>query len=162
MTDADLFRRRSDPTDARRVFVELSPIASHAMRRYFHEIGNLQSVLSDYPGGCGNWCNSLGAPAALRGTADASPCKLPGDGWPWRNAEVLSRQKRTKVSCRALLTIYSTGSLPGNSCAGWIRHIIVCRQAYTTSAGIALPAADQLGAAIAIIADHQTLALARS
>ena len=51
MTDADLFRRRSDPTDARRVFVELSPIASHAMRRYFHEIGNLQSVLSDYPEG---------------------------------------------------------------------------------------------------------------
>jgi DNA-binding MarR family transcriptional regulator len=51
MTEADLFRRRSDPIDARRVFVELSPTASQAMRRYFHEVGDLQSVMSDYPEG---------------------------------------------------------------------------------------------------------------
>lgn len=35
MTDADLFRRRADPTDARRIFLELSPTASGAMRAYF-------------------------------------------------------------------------------------------------------------------------------
>jgi DNA-binding MarR family transcriptional regulator len=51
MTEADLFRRRSDPIDARRVFVELSPTASQAMRRYFHEVGDPQSVMSDYPEG---------------------------------------------------------------------------------------------------------------
>ena len=39
MTDADLFRRRADPNDSRRVFVELSPTASEAMRRFFKEFG---------------------------------------------------------------------------------------------------------------------------
>lgn len=47
MTDADLFRRRPDRQDARRVFVELTPLASQGMRGYFNEIGNPQSVLSD-------------------------------------------------------------------------------------------------------------------
>ena len=40
MTDAGLFMRRADPHDGRRVFVELSPKASHAMRQYFREVGN--------------------------------------------------------------------------------------------------------------------------
>ena len=39
MTDAGLFLRRADPHDGRRVFVELSPGASEAMRRYFGELG---------------------------------------------------------------------------------------------------------------------------
>lgn len=40
MTDAGLFRRRADPHDGRRVFVELSPKASQALRQYFREVGN--------------------------------------------------------------------------------------------------------------------------
>ena len=40
MTDAGLFMRRADPHDGRRVFVELSPKASQAMRQYFSEVGN--------------------------------------------------------------------------------------------------------------------------
>ena len=39
MTDAGLFVRRADPHDGRRVFVELSPGASAAMRGYFAELG---------------------------------------------------------------------------------------------------------------------------
>ena len=39
MTDAGLFVRRADPHDGRRVFVELSPQASAAMRGYFAELG---------------------------------------------------------------------------------------------------------------------------
>jgi DNA-binding MarR family transcriptional regulator len=35
MTDAGLFVRHPDPCDGRRVFVELTPKASEAMRRYF-------------------------------------------------------------------------------------------------------------------------------
>jgi DNA-binding MarR family transcriptional regulator len=38
MTDKGIFVRRSDPRDARRVFVELSEDASIAMRRYFSEM----------------------------------------------------------------------------------------------------------------------------
>jgi DNA-binding MarR family transcriptional regulator len=41
MTDVGLFKRRADPHDGRRIFVELSPEASDAMRRYFGEVGNL-------------------------------------------------------------------------------------------------------------------------
>ena len=41
MTDAGLFLRRSDPHDGRRVFVELSPGASEAIRRYFSEVGKV-------------------------------------------------------------------------------------------------------------------------
>ena len=39
MTDAGLFVRRADPHDGRRVFVELSPEASIALRAYFGELG---------------------------------------------------------------------------------------------------------------------------
>ena len=39
MTDSGLFLRRADPHDGRRVFVELSPGASSALRGYFGELG---------------------------------------------------------------------------------------------------------------------------
>ena len=39
MTDNGLVRRRADPHDGRRVFIELAPEASLAMRRYFAEVG---------------------------------------------------------------------------------------------------------------------------
>nr|WP_280638933.1 MarR family winged helix-turn-helix transcriptional regulator [Sphingomicrobium aestuariivivum] len=39
LTDKKLFVRRADPHDGRRVFVELSPDASRAMRGYFHKLG---------------------------------------------------------------------------------------------------------------------------
>lgn len=38
MTDAGLFVRRADPHDGRRIFVELSPEASAALRGYFGEL----------------------------------------------------------------------------------------------------------------------------
>jgi DNA-binding MarR family transcriptional regulator len=41
MTDVGLFKRRADPHDGRRIFVELSPEASDAMRRYFGEVGKI-------------------------------------------------------------------------------------------------------------------------
>ncbi|HEY0629791.1 MAG TPA: MarR family winged helix-turn-helix transcriptional regulator [Sphingomicrobium sp.] len=44
MTDAGLFKRRSDPHDGRRVFVELAPKASGAMRRYFAEAGKVAII----------------------------------------------------------------------------------------------------------------------
>jgi DNA-binding MarR family transcriptional regulator len=44
MTDAGLFKRRADPHDGRRVFVELAPEASDAMRRYFKEVGRVAVV----------------------------------------------------------------------------------------------------------------------
>ena len=40
MTDSGLFQRRADPHDGRRVFIELAPGASLAMRRYFGEVGS--------------------------------------------------------------------------------------------------------------------------
>jgi hypothetical protein len=39
MTDNGLFLRRADPHDGRRIFVELSPDASLAMRHYFDDVG---------------------------------------------------------------------------------------------------------------------------
>lgn len=39
MVGEGLFVRRADPHDGRRVFVELSPEASNALRRYFAEVG---------------------------------------------------------------------------------------------------------------------------
>jgi DNA-binding MarR family transcriptional regulator len=39
LVDQGLFVRRSDPHDGRRVFVELAPEASQALRRYFAEVG---------------------------------------------------------------------------------------------------------------------------
>jgi DNA-binding MarR family transcriptional regulator len=44
MTDAGLFRRRADPHDGRRVFVELAPPASEALRRYFRDVGKVAVV----------------------------------------------------------------------------------------------------------------------
>lgn len=44
LTDAGIFRRRADPHDGRRVFVELSSEASLAMRRYFSEARGLPVV----------------------------------------------------------------------------------------------------------------------
>ena len=44
MTDAGLFRRRADPHDGRRVFIELSREASEAMRRYFGEVGRVAVI----------------------------------------------------------------------------------------------------------------------
>lgn len=38
MTDAAIIRRRADPTDGRRIFVELSANASEAMEGYFEEV----------------------------------------------------------------------------------------------------------------------------
>jgi hypothetical protein len=40
MVSQGIFIRRADPHDGRRVFVELAPETSHALRRYFAEIGN--------------------------------------------------------------------------------------------------------------------------
>jgi DNA-binding MarR family transcriptional regulator len=40
MVSNGLFIRRADPHDGRRVFVELAPEASVALRRYFAEVGN--------------------------------------------------------------------------------------------------------------------------
>ena len=39
MVEQGLFVRRADPHDGRRVFVELAPQASEAMRSYFAEVG---------------------------------------------------------------------------------------------------------------------------
>jgi len=44
MTDAGLFKRRADPHDGRRVFVELSSAASDAMRRYFGEVDKVVTI----------------------------------------------------------------------------------------------------------------------
>jgi len=41
MVQQGLFVRRLDPHDGRRVFVELAPQASRAMRQYFAEVGSL-------------------------------------------------------------------------------------------------------------------------
>lgn len=40
MTEQGIFRRRADPHDGRRVFVELTPEASSGLRRYFAEVGH--------------------------------------------------------------------------------------------------------------------------
>jgi DNA-binding MarR family transcriptional regulator len=44
MTTQGLFVRRADPHDGRRVFVELDPKASLALRRYFAEVGNPATI----------------------------------------------------------------------------------------------------------------------
>ena len=44
MTSQGLFVRRADPHDGRRVFVELDPAASIALRRYFAEVGNPATI----------------------------------------------------------------------------------------------------------------------
>ena len=40
MVEEGIFLRRADPHDGRRVFVELAPETSNALRRYFAEVGN--------------------------------------------------------------------------------------------------------------------------
>ena len=44
MVGQGLFIRRSDPHDGRRVFVELAPEASSAMRRYFADVGQVAVI----------------------------------------------------------------------------------------------------------------------
>ena len=44
MTNQGLFVRRADPHDGRRVFVELDPAASMALRRYFAEVGTPATI----------------------------------------------------------------------------------------------------------------------
>lgn len=39
MTDRGILRRRDDPHDGRRVFIEMAPDTSAAIRRYFQEVG---------------------------------------------------------------------------------------------------------------------------
>ena len=45
LTDNQMFVRRADPHDGRRIFVELSPAASQGMHAYFAEIGNPAIVM---------------------------------------------------------------------------------------------------------------------
>ena len=44
MVSQGLFIRRADPRDGRRVFVELAPAASHALRSYFAEVGQIAVI----------------------------------------------------------------------------------------------------------------------
>ncbi|MFL6722249.1 MAG: MarR family transcriptional regulator [Sphingomonas sp.] len=44
MVSEGIFVRRADPHDGRRVFVELAPEASHALRRYFAEVGQVAVI----------------------------------------------------------------------------------------------------------------------
>lgn len=44
MTQEGLFVRRADPHDGRRVFVELAPQTSQALRRYFSEVGQVPVI----------------------------------------------------------------------------------------------------------------------
>jgi len=44
MVQQGIFLRRADPHDGRRVFVELAPESSHALRRYFAEVGQPAAV----------------------------------------------------------------------------------------------------------------------
>ena len=44
MVQEKLFVRRADPHDGRRVFVELAPETSYALRRYFAEVGQVGLV----------------------------------------------------------------------------------------------------------------------
>ena len=44
MVSQGIFIRRADPHDGRRVFVELAPDASGALRRYFSEVGKVSVI----------------------------------------------------------------------------------------------------------------------
>jgi hypothetical protein len=44
MVQQGIFVRRADPHDGRRVFVELAPESSQAMRRYFAEVGQVIAI----------------------------------------------------------------------------------------------------------------------
>ncbi|GAA4721929.1 hypothetical protein H9L13_10300 [Sphingomonas lutea] len=45
MVQQNVFMRRADPHDGRRVFVELAPQTSHALRRYFAEVDSTVPVI---------------------------------------------------------------------------------------------------------------------
>ena len=45
MVDQQMFVRRADPHDGRRVFVELAPDTSRTLRSYFTEVGRLATVI---------------------------------------------------------------------------------------------------------------------
>jgi DNA-binding MarR family transcriptional regulator len=44
LVEKGLFVRRNDPLDGRRVFIELSPAASLALKRYFGELANAANI----------------------------------------------------------------------------------------------------------------------
>jgi DNA-binding MarR family transcriptional regulator len=44
LVDQGIFVRRADPHDGRRVFVELAPATSAALRRYFAEVGRASVI----------------------------------------------------------------------------------------------------------------------
>ena len=44
LTETGIFVRRADPHDGRRVFVEMAPATSEAMRRYFGEVGRVAGI----------------------------------------------------------------------------------------------------------------------
>lgn len=44
MVQEGIFLRQADPHDGRRVFVELAPETSHALRRYFAEVGKVAMI----------------------------------------------------------------------------------------------------------------------
>jgi DNA-binding MarR family transcriptional regulator len=44
MVQEGLFVRRADPHDGRRVFVELAPATSDALKRYFAEVGQVAVI----------------------------------------------------------------------------------------------------------------------
>src|SRR5437764_3460942 len=44
MVSQGIFVRRADPHDGRRIFVELAPDASQALRRYFAEVGQVAAI----------------------------------------------------------------------------------------------------------------------
>jgi DNA-binding MarR family transcriptional regulator len=44
MVQQGIFLRRADPHDGRRVFVELAPETSQALRRYFAEVGKVAVI----------------------------------------------------------------------------------------------------------------------
>ena len=44
LTDNGLLVRRTDPHDGRRVFVEMAPTTSIAMKRYFAEVGRVAGI----------------------------------------------------------------------------------------------------------------------
>jgi len=44
MVEEGIFSRQADPHDGRRVFVELAPDTSYALRRYFAEVGKVSAI----------------------------------------------------------------------------------------------------------------------
>ncbi len=65
MVSQGIFMRRADPHDGRRVFVELAPQTSHALRRYFAEVA-----------GRGDLTRACGAAAAWHGARDGRLAQL--------------------------------------------------------------------------------------